>query len=383
MTWLPGPVVGVELTDRNARAVVTRGLTGARVATAEVAFDSDDPDACVTELRARLGAVASISIAVGYAHLHFSVVRVPPVRDAERVAILAMEPDRFFPVSAPVGVVFIGDALACAADADALARWVTAFERWGRVAAVVPAPVAAARVVREDGVYDLPEDLPDGEHALLEIRAARISSARRAPKGAVVEARPAVRGDARFVVAEGAAACIDTTPSRQLLSVALRRRFESMRRQRIGAAAVALALSVVFALWSFDHARERVVERLTTRAAQLADSAAPALLVQERLVTLSQQADVSGAHIGRPDPLGVLAALSERLPTDAVVVAIAADGEEWRVDGRTLNAARIVPALDGDRRFRDVHLAGPTTRFVEGTRSVESFSIAFHAVGER
>ena len=379
MTWLIGPTVGVELTGRTARAVVTRGLTGSRVATAEVAFDPGEPAACVTELRARLGAVSAISIAVGYAHLHFSVVHVPPVRHGERVAILAMEPDRFFPVTEPVGVAFVGDALACAVDADALARWVTAFERWGRVAAVVPAPVAAAEAIAENGVFELPEDLPDGERAVIEIAAGRIATARRAPASAVVEARAPARGDAHFVVAAGAAMCVDTAPSHQLLSEALRRQFDSRRRQRRGATAAALAVSLLFATWSFDHSRERVLEDVTARALVLADTAAPALAVQERLVSLSRQADVSGAHSGRQDPLAILAALSERLPADAVVVAIGADGDEWRLDGRTLNAARIVPALDGDRRFRDVHLAGPTTRFLEGTRSVESFSIAFRS----
>ena len=97
MTWLLDPVVGVALTDRSARVVVTRALTGAHVAAVEVPFNPDDPDTCVNELRKRFGAVSSIAIAVGYAHLHFSVVRVPPVHHIERVAILAMEPDRFFP----------------------------------------------------------------------------------------------------------------------------------------------------------------------------------------------------------------------------------------------------------------------------------------------
>ena len=176
MTRLLAPVVGVELTGRSARVVLTRALTGTQVAAHEVSFDPDDPDTCVNELQARFGAVSSIAIAVGYAHLHFSVVRIPPVQHDERVAILAMEPDRFFPVSVSVGVAFIGEALACAADAASLALWVNAFGRWGTVTAVLPAPTAAARVIGEDGVFELPEDLPEGERAVLELRGNRVAS---------------------------------------------------------------------------------------------------------------------------------------------------------------------------------------------------------------
>ena len=82
------------------------------------------------------------------------------------------------------------------------------------------------------------------------------------------------------------------------------------------------------------------------------------------------------------DPLAVLAALSARLPRDATVLDLTAAGGEWRIEGRAANAAAVVPALDGDPRgagprLADVHLAGPTTRFTEGRRAYESFSVAF------
>jgi hypothetical protein len=77
--------------------------------------------------------------------------------------------------------------------------------------------------------------------------------------------------------------------------------------------------------------------------------------------------------------VGGLAALGRRLPPDAVVQGLRADGDTWQVDGVARDAAAVVPALDADPRFVDVRSAAPSSR-VEGAGGArETFSVAFRA----
>jgi hypothetical protein len=75
----------------------------------------------------------------------------------------------------------------------------------------------------------------------------------------------------------------------------------------------------------------------------------------------------------------VIAALGERLPRDVTVLNARAIGDEWRIDGTATNAAAILPALDGDPRFVDARFLAATSRFREGGKTYESFSLAFRA----
>jgi hypothetical protein len=52
---------------------------------------------------------------------------------------------------------------------------------------------------------------------------------------------------------------------------------------------------------------------------------------------------------------------------------------EWRIDGTAMNAAAILPALDGDPRFADARFLAATSRYREGGKTYESFSLAFRA----
>ncbi len=384
------PVAGVELTGDAARAVA-RSWRGSVIGMAEVPFDPARPADAVTALRAQLGEVSSISLAVGYAHLHVKAVRLPPVSQAQAVAILALEPDRFFPVSAATAIALAAPELACAADAASLERWVAAFDTWARVAAVHAAPAAAARALAdgatEHAAIEIPGELEEGETALVEMDRGRLAGARRVPAGVIVATAPMpvlLGVPPRFAVAAGAALGAAAPLHDQLLSPPLRMAFGRDRARRTARATAALAMAMIFAVWALDHARARTLERTVLTIAQLADSAAPALALAGRLSALAREAQTSRASLaGPPDPLQVLAALSERLPREATVLALAADGDLWHLDGRTSNAAAIVPALDADPRLADVQLAGPTTRFTEGSRAYESFSVSFRAAEAR
>lgn len=385
MSPLLRPLLGIELTHESARAVAISPLSGAVVGFAEVAFDPANPAAAVRALRATLGDTGSISLAVGYAYLHLNAVRLPPVPSNERAAILALEPDRFFPVSGSVAVGLIGEGLASATDAAALERWCAAFAEWGAVHAVLAAPSAAAVALAGlsdgSGVFAVPDELSVGESAVVEIRDGRLVGARRVPAAVslVTTPMPHPRGvDPRFAVAAGAAFGASLPLHEQLLSTSLRARLSADRTRRTSYSWLLVAASLLFVLWSFDHGREQTLRQLQVSVTQLTDSAAGALALQSRLGTLTRATPATNAS-GANDPIQVLAVLSDRLPRDATVLALAANGDVWHLDGRAGSAAAIVPALDADPRVADVRLAGPTTRFTENGRTYESFSIALRA----
>ena len=379
------PLLGIALTNDSARAIAVSPLSGAVVGFAEVPFDTANPAAAVVALREQLGETGSISLAIGYAYLYLNAVRLPPVSAGEQAAILALEPDRFFPVSGSVAVGLIGDGLASATDAGALERWVSAFAQWGEVHAVVAAPSAAAialaRLSAGSGVFAVPNELPAGESAVVEIRDGRLTGARRVPAAVSLVSTPMPHPhgvDARFAVALGAVFGSSLPLHEQLLSAPLRARLSNHRARRTLTSWLVVAASLLFALWSFDHARERTLRQLQQSVTQLTDSAGGALALQSRLATLARVTPAANAPTAT-NPIEVLAALSERLPRDATVLALAANGDVWHLDGRAGSAAAIVPALDADARVADVRLAGPTTRFTENGRTFESFSIAFRA----
>jgi hypothetical protein len=367
-------VVGVELTADAARAV---GARGGRAA--EVPFDPARPELAVAALRETFGSVGSVALAVGYAHLHVTAPRLPPVSPAQRVAILALEPDRFFPLSGPAAVALAGDT-AFAADAAAVERWVAAFATWTRVAAVHAAPAAIARAVNAEGTFVVPNELADGT-AVVALARGTLAGARRAPAGVAVDAPPLPRSALglapQLAAALGAALGADAAPHEQLLTPALAARARAERTRRTATAAAACAAALLFALWSADHARERTLARTEAAVARAADSARVARAVFDRVTALDRELAAAQGSRASADPLAVLAALSARLPRDATVLDLTAAGDAWRIEGRASNAAAVVPALDGDPRFADVHLAGPTTRFTEGRRAYESFAVAF------
>jgi hypothetical protein len=143
-------------------------------------------------------------------------------------------------------------------------------------------------------------------------------------------------------------------------------------------AGAACLLSLVFALWALDRSRERALEAAREEAAALAVQAAPAGELEANLAAVENERLALEQAADRPvDPLVVMAALGERLPAGATVLNLRMVGREWQIDGTAPDAAAIVPLLDGDQRFHDVRFLSASSRFREGERTYETFSIAF------
>jgi hypothetical protein len=100
--------------------------------------------------------------------------------------------------------------------------------------------------------------------------------------------------------------------------------------------------------------------------------------LRDRLAAMDREADAIRELSGRrPNPLRVMAALSERMPAGATVLSVKSSGDDWQIDGTAADAAAIVPLLAADDRFQDVRFLSASARFQENNRTYETFSIAF------
>jgi hypothetical protein len=178
----------------------------------------------------------------------------------------------------------------------------------------------------------------------------------------------------------GAAVGLDGSLDAMMLSDAQRQVVTRRRRRRVGGAIAACAIALAFAVWALDRSRDDVLARLVAEQEALEARAAPAAAVQAQLAAFAQEDAVTRTvSASRTDPLQVIAALGERLPRDVTVLNARAMGDEWRIDGTATNAAAILPALDGDTRFADARFLSATSRYREGGKTYESFSLAFKA----
>jgi Tfp pilus assembly protein PilN len=379
--------VGVEIAATRLYAVALAAWGDRPRALAEADWDPAHPAAAVAVLASRLGRVGRIALGLGLDSLHVKHVDLPQASTAIRRQMVAVEPDRFFPVQDERVVIGLAGDVAFAADQTMLERWVEAFETWAPVESVEASPVALARALapQGDGRYAFP--LGDGSAGVIDVRGGAFAAARHVAAGAADEARtgaqavPTVRGvPANSLAAWGAALGLDGDVDAMMLDGAQRRIVERRRVRRLAGAAAACAIALGFSLWALDRSRDDVLARLTAEQTALETRAAPAAALQTRLTALDQEAAVSRrVSADRSDPLRVLAALGERLPRDVTVLNARAMGDEWRIDGTSTNAAAILPALDGDPRFADARFLAATARYREGGKTYESFSLAFRA----
>ncbi len=375
-------IVGIDLSTDVVRAIAVGRWRQPR--TFEIAWDPSRPADAVSLLRAQFGPATRIAISVGLGFLHPKHVSLPPAPVAARRRMLALEPDRFFPVQGePVVVSALPDSdVAFAADAAAVQAWIEAFEAWAPVETIEPAPASLARALgdRASGSYVVPSVA--GETGVLELRAGKVQSARRIPGEAgrtdTVPLPNHGRVPAPFLAAYGAARGIGDDLAAALLPDAHAARIRGRRIRRTATSAVACVVALLTALWAWDRSRERTLERIRGEVALLETRAETALAMRDQLAALDVEiATLRDRGRGRADPLHVLAALSERLPTDVTVLVMRASGEDWQVDGTARDAATILPLLDGDDRFEGVRFLSATARFREGNRTYETFSIAF------
>lgn len=376
--------VGIEISLTRARAVALAAWGDRPRVVADVEWDSKHPAATVSALQGRLGRVGRIALAIGFEHLHLKHVELPPAPRAVRRDMLAVEPDRFFPVGEERVAVGLEGSVAFATDQAMLDRWIEAFEAWAPVESVEAAPVALARALggERDATYVFP--LCGSDAGVVELRNGHLATARhidRATANAAWRPLPTI-GTVMpaALTAWGAARGLDGDLDGMMLASSQRATVKRRRVRRVAGAAAACLLAVGFAAWALDRSRDDVLARLTAEQESLELRAAPAAALQARIAALDQE-DLVVRQVSstRTDPLRILAALGEKLPHDVTVLNARAIGNEWRIDGTATNAAAILPALDGDTRFSEARFLGATSRFRESGKTYESFSLAFQA----
>jgi hypothetical protein len=427
------PRLAVELTPTHLRAVIAPSWRDAVHRTHDVPWSPDDPAAGVAALRSAAGGVESVSVAVGLGLLQVARVSLPPADHEARERMLALEGERFFPQTgtptssmamidsmatidsidsiatiaavlptttnalgaaqpagpaggrALVSCIAPGGAVAFAVEESALERWSRALETIAPVVRVEATPVALARALGRgaarvtQGTFAISLD---GEgHGVVSVKDGCVTSARRIP--AQVDERPGVPLPdspglpARHVAAWGALLGEDEPALGTLASPSRRAAFSARRRRRLAVAAVAAAAGMVLAVTAADQWRERTVRALQDDVASRRAAAAPGEAALAARAQLDAEfALLARAAASRHGTLGALAAISAALPRDAVILnAHAVDGE-WQLDGTAANAAALVPLLDRDGRFEQVRILSASSRFRDGRRTRETFSLA-------
>ncbi len=380
--------IGLELTYDRIRAVSVARWGRKPNQTFEIRWDPRAPRDAVALLRQHLGEANAVCIAVGLAFLHAKNVQLPPVSSHERRGILTLEPDRFFAIESSAIVVATrhDSDLVFAADAGLIESWISVFEEWAPVAVVEPAPSSAARGLKIAGVRSGSFQISSStdEHGIVELANGRVVSARRtdeassSPKALALPSARGVRGE--FLVAYGAANGAEASLDEMLLPAGELKRARSRRRASVAKAGANFSLALVFAIAAFDRSLTRVLEKAQQEIQSLAPRVAGPSAVQSRLAQLDAESSAARtAGTAHSDPVAVLAAISRRLPHDAIVMSVRADGDEWQIDGTARNAANIVPALDADPAFENVRSLSASSRFNEGNKTYETFSVALHA----
>ncbi|MCU0647708.1 MAG: PilN domain-containing protein [Gemmatimonadaceae bacterium] len=376
----------MELTADRAIAIV-RERGGRMGVTAEVPFDPASPDDAVAQLRAACGGVSAVHLTVGLAHLEIAPVSLPSVPRPTARAIVATNADRYFLAQdTPAVAVDAHGTVGFATAADALARWVRAFERWAPVRVIEVAPESTVRALTSVGTRNAHLRMQAGpaEDGVLDVADGRIARVRRVPLARVGElngAQPLAASLTRDIPttafsAWGAAAADPADDGAMLLSPALARRLAARRQWRGLQAALAMLLAGGALAWSLAQWRSRTAEALDARIATLTPQAAEPLAARDRLTRAASERAVLAKPVGI-DALPVLAALSARLPIDAVLQRAQFDGQQWQITGTTRSTDGVVRRLAEDARFGEVRIAGPTTRFRDGGVTVESFTLAF------
>ena len=428
-------VIGIEIRRDTLRAAQLSGWPHRRVRIAEAAWQWDDPAAIATAvetIRVALGPASRVAVAVDLALLLTKRVKLPPVPAAEKRRILSLEPDRFFAVRGGEDLVVSArddDGLVFAARERELSAWTSALEPLGPIESVEPAPVALARALSRAGVNDaavvldraadgvgvvevaggvvraarrVRGDLSDAVAAIAESspreQSARVSSAtvcvepwddaraqtlRASASSLTAGALPTVADvPPAYLAAYGAAIGIGVTRDASLMSPELARGAAGRRRRSLVTAAAACALALVFAIGAVDAARARAEARLDNAIGALRARAGEVSALQQEAEALTREATaVATLEARRPDVLEVLQLLTRLLPRDSHVRGLRwSGGRDWQMEGRSSNAARLVPLFEDHPRLEGVRFVESTSRVTSRGQTYESFSLAFRLV---
>lgn len=365
-----------------------------RMETIELPWNFAEPDVTVAALRARFGSVSALALSIGLGFLEVARPELPPMPVADARRMLMRDADRYFPLERSAAIA-LGrqQSLAFAMDGEQLQRWVRAFETWAPVRSIVAAPnaIAAALARRDAGVHELAVDAAHDERGFVRVQNGAVLEARRVPVALETGARNATGAlsdgalnngalgvPAQFSSALSALESEHDEVDAMLADATLDREMRNFRRQRRLWSYAMLTVSVVALVAALDASRSRTLRATRAAADSLSLLAAPGLAARARLATNEQEISELRVRASlQNDALGVLAQLSATLPTDAFVQRIEWDGTEWRMEGSANQAASIVPRLDTVRTFTNVRVMNASTRFRDGNRTRESFSIAF------
>jgi type IV pilus assembly PilN-like protein len=429
------PVMGIELRRAVLRAVQVTGWPQRRVRVAEAPWQPDDPASIATAveaIRVALGPASRVAVAVDLALLLTKRVKLPPVPAAEKRRILSLEPDRFFAVRGGEELVVSArddDGLVFGAREREVSAWTSALEPLGPIESVEPAPVALARALSRAGVNDATVVLDraaDGV-GVVEVAGGQVRAARRV-RGDLADAAAAIAGslsrelsahaasatvcvdpwdDVRaqtlgaavpsvtarglptvaevppaYLAAYGAAIGIGVTRDAALMPAEVARSAAGRRRRSLATAGAACALAFVFAVAAADVGRTRAERRLDERIAGLRARAGEVSALQQEAEALTREATaVATLEARRPDVLEVLQLLTQLLPHDSHVRSLRwAGGREWQMEGRSGNAARLVPLFEDHPRLEGVRFLESTSRVTSRGQTYESFSLAFRLV---
>ncbi len=380
------PIVGIEISGERIRAVVVSRVMGRPLRRFDVPWRDDSIHEAVQLLQANLGGVSAIGIAVAMEFLFPKQIKLPPVSATEKRRMISLEQDRFFPVASPLVVAPVqGEDIVLGADALAIERWIVAFEQWAPVQNVEGSPSAFVRAARSfrlpDGVYEFPSG--SNEISYCDVRGGRLFSARRvraAARDSSAHEVPELQGvPGEFAPAFGAALGTDEGSDEMLLSEARHRRIRANRFQSL-ALAGALALATLgLASYSASQARARYLDRIDAEIATMRPRAVAAQSLQGRIELMGIASTAARDAQNSVDPLNVISVLSKRLPPDAVVMTVRGTGSDWQITGTAKDAGGIIPALDADPLIENVRFLAGTSRFTEGRRTYETFSIGFRA----
>ncbi len=344
----------------------------------ELTWNPSEPDDVVRRLCDLVDTPSACVLVVGLGFLEIAHPELPPLTHAARRAVLLRDADRYFPSEGPVAVAVAGD-VAFAMPAEQLMRWVRAFDAFAPVRAVTTVAHAASLVAASRTNSMVFTDGDRGEHGRLVFERGTLREARRIA-GSTVSDAPSRSLDAAETV-RAALAFIDAPADSLLGDATLAARFASVRQMRWLRSTALLCVASAALLWSANRWRDRTLASLTQQAEVLEVRTAPARQAQRRLSrALTERVLLAAADstaTAGADPATVLARLGALLPADAFVQRLEFDGVSWRIDGSASNAPRIVPLLDADVHLQDVRILAASTRFLDGGRQRESFSIAF------
>lgn len=424
--------IGIEIGPRAVRAVrlSAAGWRRRPAQVVEIEVDPATPRDLVTTLREHFGATARVAVALDLPLLCIKQVKLPALAATAKRRIMALEPERFFAMRGQDVVVAARDQdnLVFATREDLVTSWVTALEELAPVEIVEPGPAALVRALTRGGVGNaavLRDAQKDGV-AMLVLDAGRVARARRVFGGLREAARalhdepsvpekvlldpwtedrarvvaaeldcdvhriepvPTVAGvSSQFLPALGAALALDRPPptDNSLAPVDLAVRIGRRRRRDQAIAIVACIAALILALSSADGWRNRALTRLQRSLPVMRERAAPALTLQSEILSVEQEAQtIRAVTLDRPEPLRVLEALTRRLPREAYLRSLRFAGSDWQVDGYAPNAARVLAELGGAAEFTDVHFLTATTHVTLGSRTYETFALAFRFAAAR